>query len=191
MKATTRMRSLALSAIATAMLVIAPAAVGQEPGPSTGTTGTGDAPTAGSGDLGNVGVRPPEFPVAKLCHRLANDPRLNASQHATVVAACRQLKSDLQTAFGNLTAAVNAAKAEFNAARQAAISACSNGQFDSQACRDARANALQVRQQAMQELIAARNQFQQDVKAAFATFKSTLSPLKASLQGGGSGGGGN
>ncbi|MDP9270065.1 MAG: hypothetical protein M3P14_03695, partial [Chloroflexota bacterium] len=124
---------------------------------------------------------PPAFPVAKFCHRLANDPRLNADQRATVVAACKQLKSDLQAAQAKLTAAVNTAQAEVGQARQAAIAACSNGQFDSQACHDARAQAEQVKQQAMQDLNAARIQFQQDVKAAFSAFRSALAPLKGSL----------
>jgi hypothetical protein len=145
------------------MLVAVPAA-----------SGNGDGHPAGD-------AHPSTFPVAKFCHRLANDPRLNADQRATVVAACRQLKSDLQAAQAKLTTAVNAAQAEVGQARQAAIAACSNGQFDSQACRDAHAQAEQVKQQALQELNAARVQFQQDVKAAFSTFRSTLAPLKGSL----------
>ena len=45
------------------------------------------------------------------------------------------------------------------------------GQFVlQQACRDARAQGEQVKQQAIQELNAARVQFQQDVKAAFSAF---------------------
>jgi len=116
------------------MLVAVPAA-----------SGNGYGHPAGDG-------HPAAFPVAKFCHRLANDPRLNADQRATVVAACRQLKSDLQAAQAKLTAAVNTAQAEVGQAREAAIAACSNGQFDSQACHDARAQAEQVKQQALQEL---------------------------------------
>ena len=163
MSTTTRLRSLALGAVAVTMLVAVPAA-----------SGNGYGHPAGDG-------HPAAFPVAKFCHRLANDPRLNADQRATVVAACRQLKSDLQAAQAKLTAAVNTAQAEVGQAREAAIAACSNGQFDSQACHDARAQAEQVKQQALQELNAARVQFQQDVKAAFSTFRSTLAPLKGSL----------
>jgi hypothetical protein len=163
MSTTTRLRSLALGAVAVTMLVAVPAA-----------SGNGEGNPAGDG-------HPPAFGVAKFCHRLANDPRLSADQRATVVAACRQLKSDLQAAQAKLTAAVNTAQAEVGQAREAAIAACSNGQFDSQACHDARAQAEQVKQQALQELNAARVQFQQDVKAAFSTFRSTLAPLKGSL----------
>ncbi len=170
MQAMTRMRSLALVAVAATMLVAVSAASGHE-GPPSGT-----GPATGTGD-----GHPPAFPVAKLCHRLANDPRLNANQHATVVAACRQLKSDLHAAQENLTAAVNTAQAAVQQAIRSAMAACSNGQFDSQACRDARAQAEQVKQQAIQDLNAARVQFQQDVKAAFSTFRSTLAPLKGSL----------
>lgn len=163
MSTTTRLRSLALGAVAVTMLVAVPAA-----------SGNGDGHPAGD-------AHPPAFPVAKFCHRLANDPRLNADQRATVVAACRQLKSDLQAAQAKLTATVNTAQAEVQQAIRAAMAACSNGQFDSQACHDARAQAEQVKQQAMQDLNAARLQFQQDVKAAFSAFRSTLAPLKASL----------
>jgi hypothetical protein len=169
MSTTTRLRSLALGAVAVTMLVAVPAA-----------SGNGDGHPAADGHPPGAG-HPAAFPVAKFCHRLANNPRLNADQRATVVAACRQLKSDLQAAQAKLSATVNTAQAEVGQARQAAIAACSNGQFDSQACRDARAQAEQVKQQAMQDLNAARLQFQQDVKAAFSTFRSTLAPLKASL----------
>jgi hypothetical protein len=163
MQATTRMRSLALGAVAATMLVAVPAA------------------------SGNVAIHPPgeghppAFGVAKFCHRLANNPHLDADQRATVVAACRQLKSDLYAAQAKLTAAVNTAQAEVGQARQAAIAACSDGQFDSQPCRDARAQAEQVKQQAIQDVNAARIQFQQDVKAAFSAFKSALAPLKGSM----------
>jgi hypothetical protein len=163
MQATTRMRSLALGAVAATMLVAVPAA-----------SGNGEGNPAGDG-------HPPAFPVAKFCHRLANDPRLSADQRATVVAACRQLKNDLQAAHAKVTAAVNTAQAEVQQAIHSAMAACSNGQFDSQACHDARAQAEQVKQQAMQDLNAARVQFQQDVKAAFSAFRSALAPLKGSL----------
>jgi hypothetical protein len=163
MSTTTRLRSLALGAVAATMLVAVPAA-----------SGNGEGNPAGDG-------HPPAFPVAKFCHRLANDPHLNANQRATVVAACRQLKSDLQAAHAKFAAAVHTAQAEVGQARQAAIAACSNGQFDSQACHDARAQAEQIKQQAMQDLNAARIQFQQDVKAAFSAFRSALAPLKGSL----------
>jgi hypothetical protein len=157
MKATTRLRSLALGAVAATMLVAVPAANGNDEG------------------------HPPAFPVAKFCHRLANDPRLNANQRAVVTAACRQLKSDLEAAQARLTSAVNTAQGQVDQARQTAIAACSNGQFDSQPCRDARAQAEQVKQQAIQNVNAARNQFQQDVKAAFSAFKAALGALKGTL----------
>lgn len=163
MQVTTRMRSLALGAVAATMLVAVPAA-----------SGNGEGHPPGDG-------HPPAFPVAKFCHRLANNPRLNANQRATVVAACRQLKSDLQAAQAKLTAAVNTAQAEVQQAIRSAMAACSNGQFDSQACHDARAQAEQIKQQAIQNLNAARIQFQQDVKAAFSAFRSALAPLKGSL----------
>ncbi|MEK6251700.1 MAG: hypothetical protein AABM43_07120 [Actinomycetota bacterium] len=81
------------------MLVAVPAA-----------SGNGEGHPPGDG-------HPPAFGVAKFCHRLANNPRLNANQRATVVAACRQLKSDFQAAQAKLIAAVNTAQAEVGQAR--------------------------------------------------------------------------
>jgi hypothetical protein len=80
---------------------------------------------------------------------------------------------------------MDAARAEVRQALAAAFAACSNGQFDSQACQEAHAQAEQVKRQAMQDVSAARRQFQQDVHAAVDAFKASLAPLKGTFGHGG------
>jgi hypothetical protein len=128
-----------------------------------------------------------ELPFAKLCHRAVHNPNLTAEQRAAVAAACAKLKADLRAAKTKLDAAVAAARAQVQQAHDAVVAACTGAQFNSDACRSARAQAEQVKQQAMQDAKAAHAQFVQDVRAAVNAFKSALRPIKESLQGGGQG----
>lgn len=169
---TTKLRTLAIGAVAATMLIAVPSAQAHGEGQSTAT------PPAGKG---------PGIPFAKFCHRAVHNPNLSADQRATVAAACAKLKSDLRAAQAKLEAAKAAARAEVKQALDGAVSACAGTQFNSDACRSAKAAAEQVKRQAMQEVRSAQQQFEQDVRAALNTFKSTLRPIKESLEGGGHG----
>ena len=174
MQMTTRWRSLALGVVAATMLISAPAAAAHEEHPGQ-----------------PAGGPHPEFPFAKLCHRAANSPRLTAEQRAAVAAACAQLKGDLRAAKAKLAAAIATARTSVQQAQNAALAACGEGQFNSEACRNARAAAEQAKHEAVQNVNAANRQFVQDVQAAVNAFKAALRPIKQSLEGGHAGPGKN
>lgn len=124
---------------------------------------------------------PPDRPGLRLihvCRHAAHDPRLSADQQAAVAAACSQLRSDLHAAASRFAGAVKSARDEVRPAIEAAIAACGNGQFASDACQQARSDAEQAKRQAIRDVIAAHRRLLRDVHTAISTFKSSLRALR-------------
>ncbi len=132
------------------------------------------APTLGTGPAAGH----PGLALLRICHRAVHNPNLSPAQQAAVADACAQLRSDLHAAASRLADAINSARDQVRPAIQAAIAACGNGQFDSDACRQARAAAGQAKRQAIQDLVTAHRQFLHDVHTAVESFKSSLQSLR-------------
>ena len=153
------LRALAIGAMATTMLVAAPAGQAKE------RHHRGASPSA-------------------VCARAAQSSELTADQKAAVDAACTQLKADVDAARAAFNDAVDAARAEVKQARDAVHAACADGQGDTQACHDARAAAKLVRRQAHSEIRAARRALKSDLRAALSTFAAAVKAAVGTPAGG-------
>jgi hypothetical protein len=167
------MRRLILTATAAAMLVLPSAALADIGSGSVVGEHPATTPTAGVPETGH-----PDLAPLRTCRRAVHNPNLSQDQRAAVADACAQLRSDLHAATSRLAAALNSARDEVRPEIQAAITACGNGQFDSDSCRQARAAAEQAKRQAIEDVVAAHRQFLRDVHSAIESFKSSLQSLR-------------
>jgi hypothetical protein len=168
------MRRLILTAAAAAILVLPTAAAAHEVGHPQGGEHPASTPTPGT----HPEAGHPGFAFMRICHRAIHNPNLSDGQQAAIADACVQLKSDLHAAASRLADAINSARDEVQPAIEAAIAACGNGQFDSDACRQARTAAEQAKRQAIQDVAAAHRQFLRDAHAAIEAFKNSLQSLR-------------